>query len=128
MMYQLVQHVIRPDACFRIYLDKKDTRSAQKVAKLQNVLCNSVLDFDRRVIERVQVIESYAVEQIQLADLLMGAVGYVNRALSGNAGKEALIARIRERSGYALTRSTLLREPKFNLFFWHGRPFGAAHE
>lgn len=126
MMYQLVQHVIRPDACFRIYLDKKDTRSAQKVTKLHEVLCSSMLDFDRRVIERVQVIESHAVEQIQLADLLMGAVGYVNRGLSGNAGKDALIARIKQRTGYALTRSTLLREPKFNLFLWHGRPFGVG--
>jgi len=126
MMFLLVQHVIRPDACFRIYLDKKDTRSAQKVAKLHDVLCSNVLDFDRRVIERVQVIESHAVEQLQLTDLLMGAVGYVNRGLSGNAGKEALLARIRERSGYALTRSTLLREPKFNLFLWRGRPVGVG--
>jgi len=53
--------------------------------------------------------------------LLLGAVGYVNRGLGGNAGKEALIARIRERTGYELTRSTLLREPKFNLFLWRGR-------
>lgn len=128
MTFQLVQHVIRPDACFRIYLDKKDTRSAEKVAKLHEVLCSNVLDFDRRVIERVQVIESHAVQQLQLADLLMGAVCYVNRGLSGNAGKEALIARIRERSGYQLTRSTLLRELKFNLFLWRGRSFGAAHE
>lgn len=127
MMFQLVQHVIRPDACFRIYLDKKDTRSAQKVSKLHDVLCNNLLDFNRLVVERVQVIESHAVEQMQLADLLMGAVGYVNRNLAGNSGKEALIARIKERTGYALTRSTLLREPKFNLFHWHGHSFGAAH-
>lgn len=126
MMFQLLHHVIRPDACFRIYLDKKDTRSARKVSKLHDVLCNNLLDFNRQVVERVQVIESHAVEQMQLADLLMGAVGYINRGLAGNAGKEAIIARIKERTGYALTRSTLLREPKFNLFHWHGRAFGAG--
>ena len=120
MMFRLVEPVIRPDARYRIYLDKKDTRSAQKVVRLHDVLCNNMYDFDRRIVERVQVVESHAVEHLQLADLLLGAVSYVNRALSGNAGKEALIARIRERSGYALTRPTLLGESKFNLFIWRG--------
>lgn len=122
MMFTLLGRVIQPDACFRIYLDKKDTRSARKVEKLHDVLCNNVLDFDREVVERVQVIESHAVEQMQLADLLLGAVGYANRGLTENAGKQAVIARIKERSGYGLTRSTLLREAKFNLFLWQGRP------
>ena len=126
MMFGLLEPVIRPDACFRIYLDKKDTRSARKVVKLHDVLCNNLYDFDRKIVERVQVVESHAVEQLQLSDLLLGAVGYVNRGLAGNAGKEALIARIRERTGYALTRSTLLREPKFNLFLWRGRGGGVA--
>lgn len=122
MMFGLLEPLIRPDALYRLYLDKKDTRSAQKVVKLHDVLCNNIYDFDRRIVERVQVVESHAVEHLQLADLLLGAVGYVNRGLGGNAGKEALIARIRERSGYTLDRPTLLREPKFNLFLWQGLP------
>lgn len=122
MMFGLLEPVVRPDARYRLYLDKKDTRSAQKVVKLHDVLCNNIYDFDRRIVERVQVVESHAVEHLQLADLLLGAVGYVNRGLSGNAGKEALIARIRERSGYRLDRPTLLRESKFNLFLWQGQP------
>lgn len=126
MMFRLLEPVIQPRASFRIYLDKKDTRSASKVAKLHDVLCNNVYDFDRKVVERVQVVESHAVEQMQLADLLLGAVGYENRGLGGNAGKTELVARIKERSGYWLTRSTLLREPKFNLFLWRGRPVGPA--
>lgn len=126
MMFQLLSRVIAPDAAYRIYLDKKDSRSARKVAKLHDVLCSNMYDFDRKVIERVQVIQSHEVEQLQLADLLLGAVGYENRHLSGNNGKVALISRIKERSGYALTRSTLLRESKFNLFHWQPRPMGAA--
>ncbi|MDL1974808.1 MAG: DUF3800 domain-containing protein, partial [Deltaproteobacteria bacterium] len=38
-----------------------------------------------------------------------------------NAGKEALIHRIRQRSGYSLTKTTLLREEKVNLFRWQAR-------
>ena len=127
MMFRLLEPMIKPKTRHRIYLDKKDTRSARKVEKLHEVLCNNLYDFDRRIIERVQVVESHAVEHLQLADLLMGAVAYVNRGLSGNAGKDALIARIKQRSGYTLVRSTLLREPKFNLFHWSGQAGGSHY-
>lgn len=124
MMFGLLEPLLSPDACFRLYLDKKDTRSAQKVAKLHEVLCSNLYDFNRQIVERVQVVESHAVAQLQLADLLLGAVGYVNRELAGNAGKEALVARIRKRTGYSLLRSTLLREAKFNVFIWRGQNGG----
>lgn len=124
MMFGLLEPILSPNARYRIYLDKKDTRSARKVAKLHDVLCNSLYDFDRAIVERVQVIESHAVEQLQLSDLLLGAIAYANRGLNGNAGKNALIARIRERSHYSLTRPTLLREQKLNLFIWECEPAG----
>lgn len=125
MMFTLIEPVLKPNACFRIYLDKKDTRSSDKVHKLHDVLCNKMYDFNHDIVERVQVIESHAVEQLQLADLLLGAVGYLNRGLSENSAKQQLINRIKKRSGYELTRSTLLRENKFNIFHWHGRNSGA---
>lgn len=121
MMFQLIGRVLNPQSSYRIYLDKKDTQSAGKVAKLHDVLCNNMYDFDRDVVRSVQVIQSHEVEQMQMADLLLGAVGYENRKLDGNPGKVALVSRIKERSGYSLRRSTLLRESKFNLFHWHGR-------
>jgi Protein of unknown function (DUF3800) len=119
MFFDLLKVLLGPKNRYRIYLDIKDTRSATKVAKLHDVLCKNMYDFERKIIERVQTIHSHEVELLQLADLIIGAVAYVNRGLSGNAGKDALIARIRERSGYALTQSTLLREEKVNLFVWH---------
>jgi len=126
MMFLLLGHMIQPDVVSRIYLDKKDTRSADKVKKLHDVLCNDRLDFNHEIVERVQIIESHAVEQMQLADLLLGAVGYINRGLASNAGKLALIQRIKARSHYSLTRTTLLQETKFNLFKWQGRQMGVA--
>ena len=125
MIFLLMKPILSPQDKFRIYLDKKDTRSSDKVHKLHDVLCNNLYDFNRNIVERVQVIESHAVEQLQLADLLLGAVGYINRGLSENSAKQQLIERIKKRSGYELTRSTLLRESKFNIFHWHGRPHGA---
>jgi hypothetical protein len=122
MIFGLLEPLLTPGARFRICLDKKDTRGARKLEKLPETLCNNVYDFNRDIVERLQIVESHAVEQLQVADLLLGAVGYVNRALASGPAKNALVARIKERTGYSLTRPTLLREPKFNVFIWRGRP------
>ena len=126
MMFGLLEPLLLPDARFRLYLDMKDTRSARKVAKLHDVLCNNLYDFNRLIVERVQVVEADQVEQLQLADMLLGAVSYANRGLDGSAAKSALISRIKERSGYSMIKSTLLRESKFNIFIWRGNQGGRA--
>jgi len=118
MYFTMLKAIFRPNASYRIYLDIKDTRSAPKVRKLQDVLCNNVYDFSREIIQKVQTVRSHEVEQIQLADLLIGAVAYANRDLAGSSAKRRLVEIIRERSGYSLTRSTLYREDKLNLFRW----------
>jgi hypothetical protein len=124
MYFDMLKVILRPDAQYRIYLDIKDTRGAEKVAKLREVLCNNMYDFSRQVIERLQLVRSHEIEQLQLADLLIGAIGYLNRGLQGNAGKMAVIRRMQNRSGYTLTKSTLLREEKINLFRWHAAEVG----
>lgn len=121
MYYSMLKVIIAPGDSFRIYIDIKDTRSAVKMRMLHDVLCNSVYDFDRRIIERVQTVRSHEVEVLQLADLLIGAVHYANRGRSGSSAKDQLVARIRDRSGYSLVRSTLLTEKKFNVFRWQAQ-------
>ena len=125
MYFDMLKVILRPDARYRIYLDIKDTRGAEKAHKLHDVLCNNMYDFSREVIECLQLVRSHEVEQLQLADMLIGAVSYVNRALHDNAGKVAVIERMRQRSGYELTRTTLLRENKVNLFRWQAREYQA---
>lgn len=119
MYFDMLKVIFRPEARYRIYLDIKDTRGAQKAAKLHEVLCNNMYDFSREVIERLQLVHSHEIEQLQLADLLIGAVAYLNRGLEGNDGKMAIIERMKKRSGYSLTKTTLLREEKVNIFRWH---------
>ena len=85
------------------------------------MLCNSLYDFSRAIVERVQLVHSHEIEQLQLADMLIGAVSYVNRDLHGNAGKLALVKRMQERSGYGLSKTTLYRENKVNLFRWQAQ-------
>jgi len=119
MYFDMIKVILRPDAQYRIYLDIKDTRGAAKVAKLHEVLCNNMYDFPRKVIEHLQLVHSHEIEQLQLTDLLIGAIGYLNRDLQGNAGKMAVIQRMQQRSGYSLTKTTLLKEEKINIFRWY---------
>lgn len=118
MYFDMLKVIISPENRYRIYLDIKDTRGGRKIKKLHEVLCNEKYDFSREIIEHIQIVRSDEIEILQIADLLIGAVAYLNRNLFGNAGKEALIKRIKGRSNYSLTRSTLLRENKVNIFRW----------
>jgi len=119
MYFDMLKVIFDPEGRYRIYLDIKDTCGAEKIAKLHDVLCNSLYDFSKKIIERIQLVRSDEIEILQLTDLLIGAISYVNRDLSGNAAKVALVERMMERSGYSLTRSTLLREKKVNILVWH---------
>lgn len=121
MYFEMLKPLIDPDDEYRIYLDIKDTRGAEKVRTLQDVLCNSIRDYEREVVVRVQTVRSHEMEQLQLADLFIGAVSYANRGLSSNAGKVAVVERIRRRSRYSLRTTTLFAEKKVNLLAWRPR-------
>jgi hypothetical protein len=120
MYFNMLKVILKPGDAFRVYLDIKDTRSKAKVEKLHNILCNNAYDFSRSMIRSVQQIRSHEIAQIQIADLLIGAMAYKYRGCSTSASKLALVERISKRSGYSLERSTLLREEKFNIFVWQG--------
>jgi hypothetical protein len=121
MYFDLLKVILAPGSTYRIFLDIKDTRSAGKVAKLHEVLTNSMYDFSRSIVHNLQNVHSHEIELLQLCDLLIGAVSYVNRGLAGSPAKQELVRRMRERSGYKLTWTTLLKEEKVNLFRWKAR-------
>lgn len=124
MLYHVIDFIVEPSRQYRVYLDIKDTRSELKRKGLEQVLRTSNLDFHGVRIERVQQMRSHESELMQLADLLIGAISYFNRGLSGSDAKNSLIQRIKERSGKSLSHSTLMRETKFNLFRWTGQSSG----
>ena len=118
MYFNLLKTIIVPGDNYEVYIDIKDTQSEQKVKKLKEVISNTHYDFDQSMIRRIQQVDSKEVELVQLTDLLIGAVVYFQRGLDGSQAKLRLINLIKEKSGYSLTRSTLYKEDKFNLFFW----------
>ncbi len=121
MYFLLLNRILQKENCYHIYLDIKDTCGSKKREKLHGALCNVNYDFDQKIIDRVQVIRSDEVGLMQLADLLIGVLSYVNRGLKSNEGKTILVERVRKRSGYTLTRQTLISEPKFNILVWNAQ-------
>lgn len=119
MYFYLVTELLNPDARHYVYLDIKDTASAAKTKKLHEVLCSSKYDFNQNIIARVQTVRSDEVEQLQVCDLLMGAVTAANRTTACSPAKQQLIRRIRQRSGLSLNRSTLRGARKLNLLLWN---------
>lgn len=116
--FDMLKIIFEPKNKYGIYLDIKDTRGGDNVKKLHEILCNNMYDFDRKIIEQIQIIRSHEVEIMQLTDLLIGAVSYITRGLETSEAKKKIIKRIKERTGFALTKSTLYRENKFNIFIW----------
>ena len=122
LYFDMLKVILDPRARHRIYLDIKDTHGAAKVARLQQILTRTPgYDFPPQVIENVQIVRSHEVETLQLTDLLIGALSYAARGLTGSKTKQTLVARLKKRSGYDLARSTLLRENKVNLFVWQSQ-------
>lgn len=121
MYFGMLKAILNPEKSHCIYIDIKDTRSKEKVHKLEQVLRNDKYDYQKKIIKRVQQVRSHEVEILQLADLLIGAVSYINRGLNTSQAKNELIDLIKERSKYSLLKSTLLKEKKFNIFIWESQ-------
>lgn len=118
MYYQTLEPLISVENTYNLYLDIKDTLSQHKVEHLREVLSYRLRDFGGRVLPRVQHVRSHEVEQVQLVDLLIGAVSYQNRGLRENRGKRMLVEHIQRRSNLTLGHTTGRFRPKVNLFFW----------
>ena len=121
MFFYVLRNILVSDNRYRVYLDIKDSLGREKLDVLSDTLHNARYDFDRKLIEHVQHIRSHEVEQLQLTDLFIGAIGYANRGLSGSEGKLAVIKHVRQRSHKTLVRSTLPSEQKLNIFIWEPR-------
>ena len=125
MYFHLLKNIIAEnDTKYHIYLDIKDTRSRKRLLKLGEVLANAHYDFNRDIIEKIQHVHSHEIALMQLADLLIGALSYHARGLSGNSAKEKLVKLVQDRSGLSLAQNSLLTATKLNLCVWRANSGG----
>jgi hypothetical protein len=118
MYFNMLKVILNPEYAHNIYIDIKDTKSREKVHKLEKVLRNDKYDYSKEIIKKVQQVRSHEIELVQLADLFTGAVSYINRGLNTSDAKMELIEHIKHRSRYSLLKSTLIKEKKFNIYLW----------
>ena len=118
MYFYMLRNILKREHHYNIYLDIKDTRSAQKLASLKDILCNNVYDFTQQMIGNTQNIHSHESEILQLADLFIGAISYYNRNLSSNATKRNVVQSIMNHAGQSLSRTSPPWVDKFNLFIF----------
>ena len=88
MYFDMLKVIFSPDDTYHIYLDIKDTLGGDRVRKLHEVLCNSRYDFSQEIVEKVQIVESHHIEQLQVADLLIGALSYFCLLYTSDAADE----------------------------------------
>ena len=121
MYFNMLKSILIPSKEYNIYLDIKDTQSADKVRGLREYLGNTIYDFNLEHIRKVQNIRSHESSLIQLSDILIGAVGYNSRGLNKSRAKLHIMNIIKCKSGYTWTRNTLYREDKFNMLIWNSQ-------
>jgi len=125
MYFDMLKTVISPTDRYNIFIDIKDTHSSEKANELRTVISNSMYDFSKDIIKQLKPIRSEEVQIMQLTDILIGAFGYNNRIFNDgkqrSSAKRELIQLIKQKSGYSLSKSTLVREEKLNLFIWKAK-------
>ena len=123
MYFTMLNRLFDSTNTYNVYVDIKDTHSAQRTEKLEEVLANSHYDFNHECIKKVQPIRSDEVQMMQITDVINGAVCRANRTTipQPSGAKAEIIDYIRMGSKLRLTQSTTLGTRKFNIFVWEGR-------
>lgn len=122
--YDMLKHILQPHKDYNIYIDIKDTIGCQKICKLKDILQYKTRN-DAVSIQRIQQIRSYESEILQLADVLIGAVGYEDRiselgTQEPSSVKLSLCRKIEEVLSVDFNRKSRFSDEKFNLLIWEG--------
>jgi len=111
--YQLLHHWIREGNKYSVFTDTKTTRVRHRLKELYQILNRANLFAD---IIAVQAIPSHESALIQIADLLVGAVGYCCHSHNQSQAKNAIIEIMTDKIKRIPCESTPLDEKKFNVF------------
>ncbi len=116
--YQLIKHWLEDGNSYRVFVDLKTSRKRDRLQTLHNCLKFSNLAAH---VEFVQALPSSEVGFLQLADLLLGAVGARFNNDTESPAKCEVLALIEEHLKRPLDRPTSRYYMKFNVFRWRPR-------
>ena len=120
LYYQMLVHWLSPKCAYRIYLDFQQNREQGRFQALRDILRRKLLG--RAQILSLEPSDSSELELMQLADLLIGAVGYGWNVRTGSDTKVAFCADLAAALGRpSLAVGTAPGEHKFNVFGFTGR-------
>lgn len=121
MYFRLISNILRTENKYNIYLDIKDTKSNNKTQQLREYINRANYTYNPDIVEKIQLVLSKEVKQIQLADLLIGLVQYKHNMSVPAGTKAKLLRHLEVTYKKDLTKNTLPSEDKFNIFHWEGR-------
>lgn len=119
--YLVLKEMIQVGQKYSVYVDIKDTKGAEKTKKLKEVLNNALYSFYEETVEKIQLVRSDQIQILQLTDIFIGALSYINRDLKSNDAKINVINHIQKRANRSLVMSSPKSEDKFNVFIWNAR-------
>ncbi|KIM02927.1 MAG: DUF3800 domain-containing protein [Sulfuricurvum sp.] len=122
MYYFALLPFFKVDDTYNIFMDYKDTKGGQRVAELKKIIYNT---FYGNIDVDFTIIHSHESQIMQLADVMIGAIGYKNRQDIKHESeiKNFIIATIEELGGISLDVSTPLWEEKFRIYRFTPRSF-----
>ena len=94
--YNMLKYIIIPGNSYNIYPDIKDTNSYYYHQVMLDYLRIKMSDTNKKTIKKVQPIRSYEAPILQINDILIGALSYYYRNLSGNSVKLNIINEIKK--------------------------------
>lgn len=116
MFYLTLGAIIDTQHSYNIYLDKKNSKSSDKISKLKTYLSK------KANIVNLQNVLSHESELIQFTDFLTGIVSYANRDYiklpNANKTKIQLVNHLKSKTGLSLITKTPLSAKKVNIFIW----------
>ena len=119
--YEMLKYIIIPGNSYNIYPDIKDTNSYYYHQVMLDYLRIKMSDKNKKTIKKVQPIRSYEAPILQINDILIGALSYYYRNLSGNSVKLNIINEIKKIYQNDFDTSSYYSNTKFNIFIWRSR-------
>jgi len=119
MYYYGLRFIMQPSNTYNIYFDFKDHNQKNELPVLKQVLyIKEKIPLENM---KLQSIQSYESQLMQMCDIITGAISYRNRGLLTSSSKTELANMLECSTHQDLCTSSVVREAKCNVFVWHAR-------